>query len=331
MNDLPEQDEDKKPPETVPAEAKSGTGMLAQARDLGLGLLHLLEHASKRLLADRCMQVAAALSFTTILSLVPFLAISLSFVSAFSEFVEIRIAIENLLTQYLLPQAGEAAVEQFRSFVAQTQKLTGLGIFGVAVTALMLLATINHAFDVIWRVQRPRPLLIRFLAYWAIVTLGPLLIGSALSASGILLAAGARVGGSLFTVPAAWITPLMPLLLQAAAFTLLYLIVPNRRVRFTDALIGGAVAGVIFEIVKHAFGLYLVFFPSYEAIYGAVAAIPIFLLWIYCCWATVLLGAEVTASLPEAREKGANLNLISHGSLTTKQIMRQNPLPRRRG
>ena len=304
MNDQPDQREDKKPPDPAAPEPEPDSGLLAQARDIGLGLLHLLEHASKRLLADRCMQVAAALSFTTLLSLVPFLAISLSFVSAFSEFAEIRIAVESLLTQYLLPQAGEAAVEQFRSFVVQTQKLTGLGIFGVAVTALMLLATINHAFDVIWRVQRPRPLLTRFLAYWAILTLGPLLIGGAFSATGILLAAGARVGGSLFTVPAAWMTPLMPLLLQAIAFTLLYLIVPNRRVKFTDALIGGVVAAVIFEIVKHSFALYLYFFPTYEAIYGAVAAIPIFLLWIYCCWATVLLGAEITASLPEAREKG---------------------------
>lgn len=302
MNDQPDQRDDAKPAGAEPEAAGSATGLMSQLRDLGLGLLHLLEHAAKRLVADRCMQVAAALSFTTLLSLVPFLAISLSFISAFSEFADIRIAVENLLTQYLLPQAGEAAVEQFRSFVAQTQKLTGLGIFGVAATALMLLATINHAFDVIWRVQRRRPMLISFLAYWAILTLGPLLIGAALSATGILFAAGERVGGDYFTVPAAWITPLMPLLLEAMAFTLLYLIVPNRRIKFTDALIGGVVAAVIFEIVKHSFALYLVFFPTYEAIYGAVAAIPIFLLWIYCCWATVLLGAEVTASLPEARE-----------------------------
>jgi membrane protein len=303
MNDQPDQREDKKPPEAFPAEAESDTGLLAQARDVGFGLLHLLEHAAKRLLADRCMQVAAALSFTTLLSLVPFLAISLSFASAFSQFSDLRGEAEAFLTRNLLPQAGEMAVEQFRSFVAQTQKLTGLGIFGVAVTALMLLATINHAFDVIWRVQRPRPLMIRFLAYWAIITLGPLLIGGALSASGILLAVGQRVGGSAFAVSVTWVTPGMPFILEAMAFTLLYLIAPNRRVKFTDALIGGVVAAVIFEIVKHAFALYLVYFPTYEAIYGAVAAIPIFLLWIYCCWATVLLGAEVTASLPEAREK----------------------------
>ncbi|HEY7688681.1 MAG TPA: YihY family inner membrane protein [Dongiaceae bacterium] len=301
MNDQPEQREGAAPPQTEPA-PEAETGFVAQARDLGLGLLHLLEHASKRLLADRCMQVAAALSFTTILSLVPFLAISLSFISAFSQFGDLRNQVETLLTQNLLPQAGETAVEQFRSFVAQTQRLTGLGIFGVAVTAIMLLATINHAFDVIWRVQRPRPLLIRFLAYWAILTLGPLLIGAALSVSGLLFAAGERVAGVAFKESVAWVAPLMPLVLQAVAFTLLYLIAPNRHVKFSDALIGGAVAAVAFEIVKRAFALYLVFFPSYEAIYGAVAAIPIFLLWIYCCWVTVLLGAEVTASLPEARE-----------------------------
>ena len=190
MNDQPERRDQAKPEDSVPQAGKSDAGFVALLRDLGLGLLHLLEHAAKRLLADRCMQVAASLSFTTILSLVPFLAISLSFISAFSQFGDLKAEAEAFITQNLLPQAGEEAVEQFRSFVAQTQKLTGLGIVAVAVTALMMLSTINNAFDVIWRVQRPRPLMIRFLAYWAIITLGPLLIGAALSASGILMSAG---------------------------------------------------------------------------------------------------------------------------------------------
>jgi membrane protein len=307
MNDQPEQREDKKPQVATPAEppqAEPKSGLLAQAHDISLGLLHLVRYAGRRFLADRCMQVAAALSFTTVLSLVPFLAISLSFISAFSQFGELRGQAELFLTQNLLPQAGETAVAQFRIFIGQTQKLTGFGIVGVAATALMLLATINHAFDVIWRVQRPRPLMIRFLAYWAIITLGPLLIGAALSASGILFAAGQRMGGDIFMESVAWVTPGMPFLLETMAFTLLYMIAPNRRARFADALVGAFVAALIFEIVKYSFGLYLLFFPSYEAIYGAVAAIPIFLLWIYCCWGTVLMGAEVTASLPEAREKG---------------------------
>jgi membrane protein len=303
MNDQPERRDQAKPEDSVPQAGESDAGFVALLRDLGLGLLHLLEHAAKRLVADRCMQVAASLSFTTILSLVPFLAISLSFISAFSQFGDLKAEAEAFITQNLLPQAGEEAVEQFRSFVAQTQKLTGLGVVAVAITALMMLSTINHAFDVIWRVQRPRPLMTRFLAYWAIITLGPLLIGAALSASGILMSAGARVGGSAFAVSVAWVMPGMPFALEAVAFTLLYLIAPNRRVKFSDALIGGMVAAGIFEIVKYAFAAYLFYFPTYEAIYGAVAAIPIFLLWIYCCWATVLLGAEITASLPEAREK----------------------------
>ncbi len=305
MNDQPERRDPTKPEDSVPQAGESDAGFVALLRDLGLGLMHLLKHAARRLVADRCMQVAASLSFTTILSLVPFLAISLSFISAFSQFGDLKAQAETFITQNLLPQAGEEAVEQFRSFVAQTQKLTGLGIVAVALTALMMLSTINHAFDVIWRVQRPRPLMTRFLAYWAIITLAPLLIGAALSASGILMSAGARVGGSMFAVSVAWVTPGMPFALEAVAFTLLYLSAPNRRVKFSDALIGGLVAAGIFEIVKYSFALYLFYFPTYEAIYGAVAAIPIFLIWIFCCWATVLLGAEITASLPEAREKEA--------------------------
>jgi membrane protein len=280
-----------------------GASLAERAQRAAAWLRGFLRHAAGRFLADRCTQTAAALSFTTILSLVPFAAISLSFLSVFAQFADVRAEVERFLTENLLPQTGDAAVAQFREFIAQTRNLTGLGILGVAVTAILLLATINKAFDVIWRVQRPRPLLIRFLAYWAILTLGPLLIGGALSATGLLVAAGARVGGSLFTTSAAWVTPGLPLLLQAVAFTLLYLIAPNRRVRFADAIAGGFIAAVIFEIVKRLFALYLIYFPSYEAIYGAVAAIPIFLVWVYLCWAIVLLGAEITVSLPETREK----------------------------
>jgi len=237
---------------------------------------------------------------------VPFLAISLSFISAFSQFGELRGRAELFLMQNLLPQAGETAVAQFRIFVGQTQKLTGFGIIGVAATALMLLATINHAFDVIWRVQRPRPLAIRLLAYWAILTMGPLLMGLALSISGLLLATGQRYAGEAFTWSIGWVTPLVPLLLEALAFTLLYYVVPNCRVRARDSLAGGVAAALLFEGAKHGFGLYIVWFPTYNAIYGAIAAIPVLLAWIYLCWIATLVGAELAAALPEWRKQVAD-------------------------
>jgi membrane protein len=172
----------------------------------------------------------------------------------------------------------------------------------------MLLATINSTFDTIWRVTRPRPLLIRLLAYWAILTVGPLLLGGALSLSGILLATGQRYGGSAFTWSMGWITPLVPLLLQFVAFTFLYYVAPNRRVPWWDAACGGIVAALLFEAAKRGLGLYIVWFPTYDAIYGALAAIPVVLVWIYLCWMAILLGAEVAAALAEwrVRDKGEN-------------------------
>lgn len=253
----------------------------------------------QRFVRDRCLNVAASLSFTTLLSLVPLVALSLAVLSMFSAFAGIRGAVERVLTRTLLPQAGDVAIEQFRVFVNNASGMTGVGLVGLAVTAIMMLATVNQAFDVIFRVARRRPLAMRLLAYWALVTLGPLLIGGALSAMGLFLSTGERVGGAYFTTPARWMAPLVPLCLQTLAFTLVYRMAPNRRVRWRDAALGGGVAAIIFEAFNHLFALYLIYFPSYQVIYGALAGIPIFLVWIYLCWATVLFGAEIAAGLGE--------------------------------
>jgi membrane protein len=150
--------------------------------------------------------------------------------------------------------------------------------------------------------------MIRLLAYWAILTVGPLLLGGALSVSGVLLATGQRYGGSAFAWSMGWITPLVPLLLQFVAFTFLYYVAPNRRVPWRDAACGGIVAALLFEAAKRGLAIYIVWFPTYDAIYGALAAIPVVLVWIYLCWMAILLGAEVAAALAEwrVRDKGEN-------------------------
>jgi membrane protein len=256
-----------------------------------------------RFFRDGCLDRAGALSFTSVLSLVPVAALSLAFLSAVPQSGRVRTNVEYLLASYLLPHASDVAIDTFRSFLAKAGNVTGFGFIGLAITALMLLWTVNSAFDIIWRVSRPRPLLIRLLAYWAILTIGPLLIGGALSLSGALLATGARYGGEAFTWSMGWITPFVPFLLEIAAFTLLYLIAPNRRVLWRDALVGGVAAAVVFEAAKHGLALYIRLFPTYDAIYGAIATIPVFLVWIYLCWIATLLGAEVTATLPEWRAR----------------------------
>ena len=259
----------------------------------------------RRFLNDLCLERAAALSYTSVVSLVPAAAVSLAFLSALPQSDTLRSDVEDLLTLYLLPNAGETAVQAFRTFIAKAAGLSALGFVGLAVTATMLLITVNSAFDTIWRVHRPRPLVIRLLAYWAILTMGPILMGLALSISGLLLATGERFAGEAFTWSMGWITPFVPFLLEAAAFTLLYYAVPNCPVAFRDSLAGGAAAALLFEGAKHGFALYIVWFPTYNAIYGAIAAIPVLLAWIYLCWIATLIGAEFAAALPEWRARPA--------------------------
>jgi membrane protein len=259
----------------------------------------------RRFLDDLCLERAAALSYTSVVSLVPAAAVSLAFLSALPQSDALRADVEGLFMQYLLPTEGETAVVAFRTFIAKAAGLSALGFVGLAFTAMMLLVTVNAAFDTIWRVHRPRPLVVRLLAYWAILTVGPLLMGVALSISGLLLTTGERYAGEAFTWSIGWVTPLVPLLLEAAAFTLLYYVVPNCPVRLRDSLVGGAAAALIFEGAKHGFALYIVWFPTYNAIYGAIAAIPVLLAWIYLCWIATLVGAELAAALPEWRRQVA--------------------------
>lgn len=262
-----------------------------------------LRHVLSRYLADRCFETAGALSYTSLLAIVPLFAVFLSILSAFPFFATLRDRAEADLSRALLPHAEQAVWDQLGAFVDKAAELTGFGVIGLAVTAILLLLTINDSFARIWRVTHLRSLVVRMLAFWTIISLGPLLFGMALWLSGVLYATGSSFGGSSFEVLARRLAPFSPLVLQTIGFTLLYIVVPNRKVRRRDALAGGFTAGVLFELVKHGFALYLVYFPTYQAIYGALAAMPVFLVWMYASWAVILFGAEVAAALPEWREK----------------------------
>lgn len=262
-----------------------------------------LRFVVSRYLADRCFETAGALSYTSLLAIVPLFAVFLSILSAFPFFATLRDRAEADLSRALLPHAELAVREQLGGFVDKAAELTGFGVIGLAITAILLLLTINDSFARIWRVTHQRSLVVRLLAFWAIISVGPLLFGAALWLSGALYATGTSFGGSAFEIFARWLAPLGPLVLQTIGFTLLYFVVPNRKVRRRDALTGGFTAGLMFELLKHGFALYLIYFPSYQAIYGALAAMPVFLVWMYASWAVILFGAELAAALPEWREK----------------------------
>lgn len=261
----------------------------------GLGRFAL--YCGQRFMGDQCLRIATQLSYASLLAVVPVLAICLALLTAFPGFEHLRQDAQLFLFENLVPNAGVEVSDQLAAFVENTRGMTGMGTIALAVTALFLLSTINGAFNAIWRVSEPRPLMVRIMAYWMVLTIGPIFLGASLSLSSYgfvtnLLAEGDRAFG---------LTRLLPILLTVCAFTVLYAFVPAREVAFRHALVGGIVAAALWEILKAGFGLYLKQFPSYEVIYGALASVPIFLIWMYLSWAVILFGAEIAAAAPEWR------------------------------
>ncbi len=255
-------------------------------------------YVARRYDRDGAMTLAASLSYTALLALVPMMAIALAMLAAFPVFGNVRAQLQALVFTNFVPAVGHVVQEQVSHFIANAGRLSAAGIVGLAVSAVMLLVTIESALNHVFRVARPRSALSRVLVYWTVVTLGPLLIGASLSIQGYLTALGRwHLGRTAATTLAA---PL-PILLSVAAFTVLFALVPNRQVRPRDALAGGTVAGLLFALLRGVFALYIGYSGSYSTIYGAVAAVPIFLFWTFLSWMVVLIGAEVTAALPEWR------------------------------
>lgn len=246
---------------------------------------------------DQGMRIAAQLSYTTLLAIVPLGAMAFAILRAFPVFNEVQSTIKSMLFQNFLPDSVADAQAYFDHFLSQTEGLQAFGIIALAVTAILLLATIEAALNAIFHVRAKRPFVPRMMMFWAVLTLGPLLLGGSLSLGTYLLIVGEWAGASKIPGLAGLVTYMAPGVLAVFAFTVFYAIVPYRPVRMRDALIGGIAAGILFAIVRKLFALYITAFPAYQTIYGAVSILPIFLIWMYVSWAIVLIGAEITASL----------------------------------
>ena len=254
-----------------------------------------------RFYEERGLQTAGSLTYTTLLSLVPLFTVALAAATAFPVFDQTIGALQLFLMENFLPDARglDTIVAEITTFTHNAGRLTAIGLGFFFVTAVMLMMTIDVSVNRLFRVQRPRPMLQQVLMYWAVITLGPVLIGGSLSMTSF--AVGASFGWLKLSRVADFILGVLPFVFTCVGLTLLYAIVPNRRVEVRHALIGGVVAGIAFEVAKQGFAVYLARFPTYTLIYGAFATIPIFLVWLYLSWAIVLAGATLTAMLPAYR------------------------------
>jgi membrane protein len=252
---------------------------------------------------ERATQTAGSLTYTTLLSLVPFLTVALGITAAFPVFDEWIGSLQLFFLENVLPDTPVVGtiIDQLNSFTENAGRLTAIGIAGFIVTSVMLMLTVDNALNRIFRVQRRRTILHNVFIYWAVITLGPILIGASLS--GTYMAVRESFGALQLDMVGDAFLGVIPFVLTCIALILLYGVVPARSVEWRHALIGGILAGIAFEIAKRGFALYLSRVPTYRLIYGAFATIPIFLVWLYLSWLVVLTGAIFTAMLPVFRAK----------------------------
>jgi membrane protein len=259
---------------------------------------HFLHYLGRRMNHDRVNVNAGYLAYITLLSIVPMLTVLLSILSSFAIFSGAGEAIQDFVITHFVPAAGQAVKGALAEFVANTGKMTAVGGAALFIAAMMLISNIDKNLNYIWRVKKKRRAIISFSMYWMILTLGPILVGASLAATSYITSLtilSHEVASGAYNLLLRW----LPFILSTSAFVVLYLVVPNKKVRFHHAVIGGMVAALLFELSKKAFAAYITQFPSYQLIYGALAAIPILFVWVYLCWMIVLFGAEVTAALGE--------------------------------
>ncbi|WP_305857148.1 YihY family inner membrane protein [Balneatrix alpica] len=245
----------------------------------------------------------AAMTYTTLFAVVPLMTVTYSMLASLPFSQEVGADIQTFLFSHFMPESGQALQQYLQDFTQQARQLTWIGVVFLIVTAFMMLKSIESTFNRIWGVPRNRQGVASFLLYWAVLSLGPLLLGAAFAISSYintlpLFTDVTDLAGRLRLLE------LMPIALSTLAFALLYWAVPNCPVPWRHALLGGVMAALLFTLAKAGFAFYVTQFPSYQLVYGAFAAIPLFLLWVYISWLIIIFGAYWVHALSQRRYQG---------------------------
>ncbi len=248
---------------------------------------------------DRIIMSAGSLAFQTLLSLVPLMSVSLSILKVFPLFASLKQHIGDFLFQNFAPAQGAMLKQYLWEFIDKTSSLSTVGGLFLILIALFLISTIDQTLNDIWEVQTPRRKLQGFTLYWTVLTLGPVFIGTSIVASSYVWYS-VLSGAELIEIKMRLLS-FVPFFNTAIAFFLLYMLVPNRKVRFIHAIAGGVLAAVLFELAKKWFAFYVSSFATFQHIYGALSVVPMLFFWIYLEWIVVLTGAEFVFSLDHFR------------------------------
>lgn len=263
-----------------------------------LSAIRLVLSVVQRFRGERLAQASAALSFATLLALVPMIMVAASMFDHLPFTDGLATALKRFLLSNLLPEKAGAVIAKIAGqFANRAESVTTIGVAALAATALMQMLTIEHTFNAIWKAKAPRLLLRRLAIHAVVLLLGPLIFGASLA--GITYLASTSLG--VIDEPA-WVTTFVFRVLSfgflAGLLTLSYWGVPNRAVSVWHAGVGGILAAAGFFAMQKLFAAYVVKFPTYTLIYGAFAAMPIFLIWLYASWTVIVIGALVAAELP---------------------------------
>lgn len=275
-------------------------------------LYYFCRYVIQQFVARRGLQTASSLAYTTLLSIVPLVGVIFSFFGNMPVFKDISEMVQEFVFGNFVPAFGETIEDYLVGFSVKASQLTTTGIILLALIALLMMSTIESALNHIWNVLRRRNPLARFLVYWAILTLGPVLIGVSFYSTSYLLALPVISSFDESLMLTSKLLVLLPVITTTVAFTLMYILIPNCHVNWRYAVIGGVIAALFFELAKFSFGLYVKSVPAYQMIYGAIAVIPMFLIWVYLSWSIVLIGAQIAYSLSVFRLDDAKEKRVRH-------------------
>lgn len=260
-------------------------------------IVEYLHFVARRFAEDRCPMVAGSLTYTTLLALVPLFGVTIALTARVPLVRDFILEVKGFVLKNFLPDvAGRMVGVYMEQFAQNAARLTVIGLVIILITAIALMFTIDGAFNDIWRTRHRRAWWKRLAAYLSLLTLGPLLIGASLSMTSYVVH-WTRTFGQVLPLREDWLLKVIPFGLTTLALVLAYRVVPNRYVPTRHAIAAGVFAALLFELVKHLFVAYMVRVPTYNLVYGAFASVPIFLLWLFCCWIVALIGAEVAATL----------------------------------
>ncbi|MDO5505178.1 MAG: YihY family inner membrane protein [Pseudoxanthomonas suwonensis] len=262
----------------------------------------------RRFLDDRLFEAAGALSYTTVFALVPLSMVVLGILSAFPGFHDLQAALLDFIFSNFVPSAADGVKKGLAVLQENIPRLTTAGVIGLVLSLLVTLNSVETTFNRIWRVSTARPQVSRFLVYWTVLTLGTLIAAASIALSSRLFALAIfETGAGRFLEHL--MLSLAPLFIELLCFTAIFRVVPHRTVKWRHALAGGMLSVLLFELIKWGVGLYLASFKTYQILYGALAALPILMLWIYLTWIAVLLGASFAAAISAFRYQPAAMRL----------------------